>query len=405
MVDATASFGIEPSAQGRASARQDARATQAEISTATPEALSSYARLCANGVFAPAQSALWVENWVRQIRPDSLIATITSNEQAVFALALEVVKVGPFRVARFMGGTHANGNFAPALPKWLRSASEADIIGLTQAIGKARPDIDALMLQRVATDLDGIANPLLPLPHAPTPNIALSVNLDGGFDAVLERTSAKRKRKKHRAQTRKFEAAGGYRRLIAQTSDETQRLFDAFLAMKVERFRKMGIANVFEEPELQAFFHALFAESVKTDQPIFTLEALEVGGVLRAVTGTSQCGKRLICEFGAISDDELAATSPGEFLFYDNINAACADGFGIYDFSVGDEPYKRLWCDIETRHVDIVLPLTAKGRMFAASTRATARLKAFVKNSPFVWKIAKALRKRAAGGTATPAED
>ncbi len=405
MVDATASFGIEPSAQEHASARLEAPATHTEISTATPDALSSYARLCAKGVVAPAQSALWVENWVRQIRPDSLIATITSNEQPVFALALEVVKAGPFRVARFMGGTHANGNFAPALPKWLQSASAADIIGLTQAIGKARPDIDALVLQRVAADLDGTANPLLALPHAPTPNIALSVDLGGGFDAVLERTSAKRKRKKHRAQTRKFEAAGGYRRLVAQTGDETRRLFDAFLAMKVERFRKMGIANIFEEPELQAFFHALFAESLNAGQPIFALEALEVGGVLRAITGTSQCGKRLICEFGAITDDELAASSPGEFLFYENIGEACAAGFDIYDFSVGDEPYKRLWCDIETRYVDIVLPLSAKGRMFAAGTRATARLKAVVKNSPFIWKIAKALRKRAAGGPAASADD
>jgi len=401
MVDAAASFGIDTSKPGQAaSTPQAGKAVRFDVSAITPEMLADYARLCANGVVAPAQSSLWVENWVSQIGPDGLIAAISSGEATVFALALEVVEAGPFRVARFMGGTHANGNFAPVLPAWLQTTTAAQIAALTRAIRTARPDIDALVLQRIATDLDGVANPLLALSHAPTPNIALSVNLDGGFDAVLERTSARRKRKKHRAQTRKFEAAGGYRRFIAQSPEETRRLFDAFLAMKVDRFRKMGITNVFEDAGLQAFFHALFAASLKADRPIFTLEALEVGGTLRAITGTSQCGRRLICEFGAISDDELAASSPGEFLFYENISEACADGFGIYDFSVGDEPYKRLWCDTETRHVDIVLPLSAKGRIFTTGTRATARLKAFIKNSPLAWKITKALRKRAAGAPA-----
>ena len=71
-------------------------------------------------------------------------------------------------------------------------------------------------------------------------------------------------------------------------------------------------------------------------------------------------------------------------------------GCEVYDFSVGDEPYKRLWCDIETRQFDVVVPLTAKGRLLALQMRLTARLKAFIKNSPLVWKLAKLLRKRAA---------
>ena len=79
-------------------------------------------------------------------------------------------------------------------------------------------------------------------------------------------------------------------------------------------------------------------------------------------------------------------------------------GWRSIDFSVGDEPYKRLWCDIETRHFDVVVPLTAKGRLLAAAMRLTGRLKAFVKNSPTVWKLTKLLRKTAAGQP-QPSED
>ena len=112
----------------------------------------------------------------------------------------------------------------------------------------------------------------------------------------------------------------------------------------------------------QAFFHTLFADALAETPPPFVLHGLEVGGKLRAVTGSSRCGKRLICEFGAIAEDELAHASPGDFLFFDNIEEACQRGLAVYDFSVGDEPYKRLWCDLETRHFDVIVPLTTKGR-------------------------------------------
>src|SRR5690606_39947618 len=61
-------------------------------------------------------------------------------------------------------------------------------------------------------------------------------HVTGVQTCALPISSAKRKRKKHRSQMRKFEAAGGFRRIIAQTPEETRRLFDAFLEMKEKRF-------------------------------------------------------------------------------------------------------------------------------------------------------------------------
>ncbi|MEP9395846.1 GNAT family N-acetyltransferase [Mesorhizobium sp. KR2-14] len=397
MVDAAASLGNADAASGVL--------IDVQVSQVTPAALAAYGQLCATSPHGPAQAPLWVQNWVTHMHPEGLIVSLKADGRAAFALALEVVRAGPFRIARFMGGTHANGNFAPALPAWSGVATRAEMAQMVKAIRAARPDIDALLLQRLAVDLDGHKNPLLALPHVPSPNIALAVDLRSGFDAVLEHTSAKRKRKKHRAQMRKFEAAGGYRRIVAATPEEIRRLFDAFLEMKEQRFRKAGVANVFAEAEIQAFFQALFADALRHGTRRFTLEGLEVAGKLRAVTGTSHCGKRLICEFGAIRDNELAPASPGEFLFYENIEKACEQGFEVYDFSVGDEPYKRLWCDVETRQADVLVPLTAKGHGFALAMRVSVRLKTHIKNSPVMWRLAKALRRRAASRSAASSDD
>jgi len=391
MVDATMTFRSQL-------AKSETPATGAGISVLVKPAtdLSAYAELCRSASLAPPQSLHWVSAWHASNQSDGLVAVVRHNGRPVYALALDIVQSGPFRVARLMGDRHANGNFPPADHGFLSSGA-FDIGPVVAAIRAARPDIDVIALERLLADCDGVANPLAAMKSFASPNVSLAVNLDGGFDALLSRSSGKRKRKKHRSQTRKFEAAGGFRRIEADTPDETARLLDAFFAMKALRFEQMGVANVFGDEKVRRFFHGLFAGALAETPRPFVLHGLEVGDALRAVTGSSRLGARLICEFGAIADDELVHASPGDFLFFDNIEEACRQNMSVYDFSVGDEPYKRMWCDIETRHFDVVIPLSAKGGMLAARMRLAARLKAFVKNRPLIWRLAKLVRRRAAG--------
>jgi len=406
MVDATASFDANRVATGQAPVRSLAPGqTQLSASASDRSGLADYAAFCASALFAPAQSPPWMRNWASETQADIVVATLSVAGRPALSLALEVVRRGPFRVARFAGGSHANGNFAAVEPRLLSAVDGPAIRSLLASLAKARPDIDLVSLDRLLPDLDGVTNPFAALPGSTSPNIALAVDLEGGFDALLSRASGKRKRKKHRSQTRKFEAVGSFRRIEARTHEEVDRLFDAFLAMKESRFAKMGITNVFGDKAVQAFFRAIFADALAEQTPSFLLHGLEVAGKLRAVTGSSRSGKRLICEFGAIADDDLAFTSPGDFLFFDNIEEACELGFGVYDFSVGDEPYKRLWCDIEIRHFDILVPLTLKGRALAAATRQGARAKSLIKNNPTVWKLTKMLRRKAAGQAAPAAAE
>lgn len=402
MVDAAMSF-RNLSAGAAAARTRDGRAGRS-IAILPPGDIAAYAELAKTGVHAPAQSPLWVEEWVANVGPDGFIAVVEWDGKPGLALALEVVRSGPFRVARLMGGSHANGNFPAADPEFLR-AGPVDWKALFAAVRASRPEIDALVLERLLPEMGGLANPLLALPSFPSPNIALAIGLDGGFDVLLSRNSSRRKKKKHRAQMRKYEAAGGFRRIEAATPEEVSRLLDAFFAMKESRFRKLGVADVFGELEVRNFFRSLFRDALAESPPPFVLHALEVGGKPRAVTGSSLAPGRIVCEFGGITDDELAAASPGEFLNYENIDEACRQGFKIYDFSVGDEPYKRLWCDIEMRHFDAVAPLTAKGHVLALALRLKAGVKAGIKNSPTLWKLVKLLRSRAAGKQPSPKED
>jgi CelD/BcsL family acetyltransferase involved in cellulose biosynthesis len=398
MVDAAMSFRSQTSQhEGRA-------LPAAPASITTPAGLAAYRDLVENGIHGPAQAPLWVEQWAASTNADCFVVAVEQAGKPALALALEVVRSGPFRLARFMGGSHANGNFPVVDPSFLKSGQFSAGV-LLAAVRTMRPDVDALVLSRLLPELDSTPNPLLALPHVPSPNIALAASLAGGFEGLLSRVSGKRKRKKHRWAMRKFEAAGGVRRIEAQTADDVARLLDAYFAMKESRFRKMGIADVFGEAEVRTFFRSLFCGALEEWPHPFVLHALEVGGKLRAVTGSSVSGKRMICEFAGIADDELAHASPGDYLFFENIEQACRDGFEVYDFSVGDEPYKRMWCELETRQFDVVAPLTVKGQLLAQRLRLEARVKAYIKNNPTIWRLTKMLRKNVAGQEQSADED
>lgn len=360
--------------------------------------VAAYVAACNNAVFAPAQSPAWIAAWLRNMRPDAHLAAVLDEGRPVLAIALQVDTTGPFKVARLVGGGHANGNFPPLARHLSAQERQHAVAALVDSIAKVRTDIDLLALERLVPAWQGLDNPFQSLPWTTSPNVALAIDLTGGFDALLSRAHGARKRKKHRYQTRRLQAGGDIRRLTAKSAAQARLMLDAFFDMKSGRLKKLGVPNVFGGADIQNFFNDLFAEAAESADPAFRLEALEVGGKLRAITGSSLSRDRLICDFAAIADDELMTASPGDYLFFENIAAACGEGLTVYDFGVGDEPYKRSWCDIETEHFDVWMPMSTRGKLLAVALSAKARLKAHVKRQPLAWKLWKALRSRANRG-------
>lgn len=359
--------------------------------------LAAYERASNQAIFAPAQSPEWIEAWA-DAGTDILVVRAHPAEGAcVVALALEVVRSGSLRVARFAGHRHANGNF-PLCSYGALDRIDPDLLhAMFEAIALARPDIDLITLERMASSRAGKANPLAALPHRQSANIALATDLTGGFDALVARRGGSSRLKKHRRQIRKFGELGEVRMISASTPMEVDRLLDAFISMKAQRFASQGIDDPFAPALAQAAFRNLFSDALRGQVRLFTLEGLEIGGKLRAVSGHSHDGERLICEFCAFANDELSAYSPGSYLFFEVIRKAAAHGYRLYDFSVGDEPYKRHWCDVEIQQFDVTIPLTLKGRIAAATMHAGSSAKRWLKSQPRLWEQAKRLRRALRG--------
>ncbi|RCS21952.1 GNAT family N-acetyltransferase [Phyllobacterium salinisoli] len=344
------------------------------------------------------QSVAWVRNWHAHANADCLVAALFNGETPVLLLPLEVVKSGSIRLARFPGGTHANCNFPVLARDHAGRIGRSDIRELAHAIHKARPDIDALLLARQVDVLDGLSNPLLHIGKSGNPNPVLAASLSCGFDAVLDRSNAKRKRKKHRQHARRYEEAGGYRIVTASSSAEAIAMLDRFFAVKAERFARTGVTDVFADAGVREFFRSLFGEAAGKKPDSFQIKALEVAGISRAIIGKSYWMGDLTVEFGGIAEDDLVSASPGEFLFFEDIMQACRESVAIYSFGIGDEPYKRDWCDIEQPLYDSMTGFTLRGRAYAVAFRARNAVATAIKKNARIWAVAKKLRGLRAGG-------
>jgi CelD/BcsL family acetyltransferase involved in cellulose biosynthesis len=236
------------------------------------------------------------------------------------------------------------------------------------------------------------------LARARNHNQAFQMTLVGGFDAALARINGKKRRKKYRLGQRKMEEMGGYRLVHGDDPDTANTLLEAFFLQKAARFDKQGKLDVFARPSVRESFRRLVVTPGEKGRPLLRLSAIELAdGRYGALAGVTRKNGHLICQFGSIDEQMAGEYSIGEFLFYHLIEEACADGEQLFDFGIGDEAYKRSWCDQITTHYDCYLPLTAKGRAVGLALRGATAAKQRIKAQPKLDRIARAVQRRLLG--------
>lgn len=299
--------------------------------------------------------------------------------------------------ARFIGGRHANGNFPIGSLEAIQSLGALDRGAIRKALHELPHAPCSLVLERQLRDVGHVANPFVDKQSARSPNVALSFSLDGGFDAVLAARNGKRLRKKARSSHRKLETLGAVSILAADSMAQVDRFLDRFFEMKAERFKELGIFDVFADAATQSVMRAQFYDAgAPSSAARHRLHALCLDDNPIAVIGCTEFDGCVTVEFGAF-DDQHAHASPGDLLFHRAIEHYCAAGFSVFDFGIGEEHYKRRWCDVETWHADTFIAANASGRLIALAQDMRSKAVRSLKSNETVWNAAKRLRKALAG--------
>lgn len=341
----------------------------------------------------------WCRAWVKTHDEPLAILRGQQDGQTVFILPLEIVRHNMVRVAQFIAGRFSNINTGLFARSFHDNMTPADAQALAGRIVEALKDrADLVALRNIPAQWRGASMALAALPTVENQNHAFQLPLSASFEATLQQLNAKRRRKKFRQQTRRLEAVGGYAHVIFRDTAEKHALLETFFEQKAIRFKALGLPNVFHAPETQGFFHMLLDCGRDGQNVPLELHALRLKGEheghIAAIAGLSRKGRHVICQFGSIDESVMPDASPGELLFWHMIERACAEGAELFDFGIGDQAYKRCWCTQETAHYDVLLPVTALGRLAAFAQRGVTRTKAAIKGNAQIYGFVQRLRAR-----------
>ncbi|CDZ42838.1 GNAT family N-acetyltransferase [Neorhizobium galegae] len=340
----------------------------------------------------------WCRAWAQAHRSELAIVQGLVDGRTLFILPLEIVSERRARIARLLGHRFNNVNTG-LFDAELAAPDAEELQNFAHGLRLALSDkADLIVLDNIPLAWRGMQHPLSALASIENQNHSFQLPLLQGFEATLAQLNAKSRRKKFRSQSRKIEAIGGYDHFIPTDPAEKHALLDTFFHQKSERLRLFGLPDVFQLPGIQDFFHRLMDVPARgTDTPL-TLHAIRLRGEheghIAAIAGLSRKGDHVICQFSSIDETICPEASPGELLFWLMIEQSCREGASVFDFGVGDQPYKRNWCTQETVQHDMLLPLTWKGSAMRPVLIGVTRAKAAVKRSPHLYAMAQRWRSR-----------
>lgn len=362
------------------------------------EAEAEWRSLEVAGLATPYQRHDWVRAYARHVMPggDEAVKVIRIAQpggRAVALLPLSVQRCFGFRIARMIGGKHANFQMPVMQAGFADAAGADDVRACLGQAAKALGGVDAFLFHCQPAAWEGRRNPFALLGAQPSPSQAYRLPLQADCEAALRESMSSHARKKHKNKRARFMELGPSRLILAADAAERQRILEAFLRQKAQRFAQMGVPDPFAQGGMRSFLEEASAGTADGAGPALSLYGLELNGAIVATYVGAVHGPRFSGMATSFAlDPAVMKVSPGEILLVDVIRSECARGRAMFDLGVGEARYKTTICSETEELVDGFIAVSPQGEALAAAARWTQALKGRVKRSPVLTAIARKAR-------------
>ncbi len=340
------------------------------------------------------QSFGWLSNWQKNIGARTgvkpvVVAGHDADGTLLFLLPLAIDNSGLVRRLTWLGSQLGDYN-APLLAADFHRRIDArrfqqlwrDVTTRLQS----HPDFryDLVHFEKMPEAVGAQPNPFMQLDVAVNPSGAYLTHLAGDWDTFYaDKRSSAATRKGDRYKRKKLSELGEVAFVTPSNADEIAGALDTLMDQKAQSFAHMGVANMFERPGYPQFYCALATDPATSH--LAHVSRLDVGATPAAINlGLTFRG----CYYHVLASydgGEVSKYGPGTVHLQGLIRYAIERGDTIFDFTIGDERYKRDWCDTELKLFDHVAAATLRGAIASALLVAAGRAKRAIKQTPLLW--------------------
>ncbi len=338
----------------------------------------------------------WLSTWQRHIgaREGVKPAIVVGRQDGavLFILPLALVPGRLRRVTWF--GDFLSNSSAPLLARdFTKRISGTQFLALWREIEQLlRQHLrhDLIDLGKIPETVGGQRNPMLALELTTHPNDAYLVHLTGTWDEFYAAKRSPSRRKTDGRKRRKLEKQGDVTFAVATERADIERTIDALIAQKKSSYASLGVANMFEWPGYRDFFVDLATDPRRLG--LVHVSSVSVGSTIVAASYGLTLHGNYDYVLAGYTMGEFEVASPGTIHLQALMRHFIERGFKTFDLNIGDEPYKREWCDTETKFYDYVSPVTVSGWAVATLMHVARVAKRFIKRNPSIWPVIRKAR-------------
>jgi D-aspartate ligase len=347
------------------------------------------------------QSFDWLATWHRHIgQRDGTIPVIAvgtfANGETAFIIPLAVEPKRRARRLCWLGQEQCDYN-APLLARdfSLRIAPDRflDVWRELRELIARDPRLrhDWVELEKMPQTIGAQINPFTHLDVTANASNAHLTQLGDNWEKFYfaKRSSATRRR--DRAKRRHMSEYGEVRFVTCMEPDDARRTLETLMDQKSRAFAHRGIPDIFARPGCREFFLDL-ASNPKM-RHLFHISRVEVGSTWAATNFAivfGDCYYHVLASYDG--DAAMAHYGPGTLHLRELLAHAIGLKLRRFDFTIGDEPYKQEWADTPLNLYDYSAAASWRGWPVNASSVARRRLKRFIKQTPFIWRLVSQLR-------------
>ena len=347
----------------------------------------------------------WLTKWQQHIgtrtgTSPAIVLGRDADGRLLFIMQLAIVQRGPIRYLTWLGSELCDYNAPLLADDFSTRLQPTRFVGLWEQIirllrGSARLRFDLIDLQKMPEVVGTQRNPFLSLPTQTHPSGAYIATLADDWEKFYAAKRSSSTRKRERRQLKHLAEYGELRFVDVQERGEIARTLEELMAQKSRSFARMGVKDIFERPGYREFFL-----DVATDHNVGALthvSRLDVGTMSAAANLGLTFRDSYYLVLSSYHDGEIARFGPGRAHLHELMRHAINRGFSRFDFTVGDEGYKRDWSDTEVTLYDYLAAETVRGWLVVAMTSGFRRTKRFIKQTPILWDTFSRLRSRLRG--------
>jgi CelD/BcsL family acetyltransferase involved in cellulose biosynthesis len=337
----------------------------------------------------PFQTFDWLAAWDRHIgvqagvRPAIVVGRHGGDVVFLFPFAVEP---GFVRRLVFLGQGLCDYNAPLLAPGFADTLGEGGFPALWEQVRKRLQAVpylvhDAIEFTKMPATVGAQDNPFMRLDVMLHPSGAYQANLGTDWETFYSAKRSSATRRRDRTKMKKLSELGEVRFVTPDAADTPDTL-DTLIQQKSRAFAHMGVPDIFARPGHIAFFH----EIARTRQLVH-ISRLDVGATHAAINlGLTfrDCYYHILASY---DDGEASRFGPGAAHLRELLGYAIAHGLKRFDFTIGDEPYKRDWCDTEQALYDHVGAASWRGLPFAALSASRRRIKREIKRNAPLWAM------------------